>query len=196
MSSVEEEYMTIFDWIIIKLAGQKGHCKCFSIIQYNCLPSQPASKAKDFIVMIERLTSVVARIHEGIMKANSINDPNRFASLSLMTSTQNICEYIYALCGTHTIDLFWDREHVSFHVSAGSQISNSLSLITYIIFPPDIHVMMVEMNQFKGAMLPNVTSSSNISRDDEDTIYYPESLFSTAIKDKAKEGMALTFYSV
>lgn len=64
----------------------------------------------------------------------------------------------------------------------------------FVPLHPDIHVMMVEMNQFNGALIPNVTTSSNGSRGDtEDTIYYPESLFSAAIKDKAKDGMAVIY---
>jgi hypothetical protein len=49
--------------------------------------------------------------------------------------------------------------------------------------------MMVEMNKFKGALLPNFTSS-NMSLDADDTIYYPDTLFSAAIKDKTKQGIA------
>lgn len=85
-----------------KLVVPQERYDCYGVIsslynQYNSLPLQPASKAKDFIVMTERLTSVVAKIHEGIMKANSINDPDRFARLSLVTSTPNICKYVYTL---------------------------------------------------------------------------------------------------
>lgn len=55
--------------------------------------------------------------------------------------------------------------------------------------------MVVDMNTFKGATLPNFTSinTTRLSIEDtvEDTIYYPDTLFVAALEEKTKHGKNL-----
>jgi len=53
--------------------------------------------------------------------------------------------------------------------------------------------MVVEMNTFKGATLPNFTST-NTTQSVQDTIYYPETLFTAALEEKTKHGMLYTIH--